>query len=95
MPTEDITVITAGLSATAYVAQKLFGKTLAEMGDDLNCSPKQLERSRTLMMGRYLIFESHATSFGTEQSPTMRFVQSILGDSWHRVAVQMVKTIRP
>lgn len=36
MPTEDITAITAGLVATGYVAQKLFGKTLDEMGDDLN-----------------------------------------------------------
>lgn len=35
MPIED-TAIAAGLAATAYVAQKLFGKTLEEMGDDLN-----------------------------------------------------------
>lgn len=35
MATEDI-AITAGLAASAYVAQKLFGKTLDEMGDDLN-----------------------------------------------------------
>lgn len=39
MATEDI-AITAGLAATAYVAQKLFGKTLDEMGDDLNKSYK-------------------------------------------------------
>ncbi len=39
MPTEEI-AITAGLAASAYVAQKLFGKTLEEMGDDLNRSYK-------------------------------------------------------
>jgi hypothetical protein len=39
MATEEI-AITAGLAATAYVAQKLFGKTLEEMGDDLNRSYK-------------------------------------------------------
>ena len=35
MATEEI-LVTAGLATTAYVAQQLFGKTLAEMGDDLN-----------------------------------------------------------
>ena len=35
MATEEI-LVTAGLTTTAYVAQQLFGKTLAEMGDDLN-----------------------------------------------------------
>jgi hypothetical protein len=39
MATEEI-AITAGLAASAYVAQKLFGKTLEEMGDDLNRSYK-------------------------------------------------------
>lgn len=39
MATGDI-AITAGLAASAYVAQKLFGKTLDEMGDDLNRSYK-------------------------------------------------------
>lgn len=35
MATEDI-VVTGGVATAAYVAQQLFGKTLAEMGDDLN-----------------------------------------------------------
>jgi hypothetical protein len=35
LATEDI-VITGGVASAAYVAQQLFGKTLAEMGDDLN-----------------------------------------------------------
>ena len=35
MATEEIAV-TAGVAGVAYVAQQLFGKTLAEMGDDLN-----------------------------------------------------------
>lgn len=35
MATEQI-LVTAGLATTAYVAKQLFGKTLAEMGDDLN-----------------------------------------------------------
>ncbi len=35
MATEEV-MITAGVAASAYVAQQLFGKTLAEMGDDLN-----------------------------------------------------------
>lgn len=35
MATEDL-AITAGIAGAAYVAQQLFGKTLAEMGDDLN-----------------------------------------------------------
>ena len=29
-------IVTAGLAGGAYIAQQLFGKTLAEMGDDLN-----------------------------------------------------------
>lgn len=32
----DVMVVTAGMAGVAYVAQQLFGKTLAEMGDDLN-----------------------------------------------------------
>lgn len=32
MVTEDLAL----MAGTAYVAQQLFGKTLAEMGDDLN-----------------------------------------------------------
>ena len=32
----DAMVVTAGMAGVAYVAQQLFGKTLAEMGDDLN-----------------------------------------------------------
>lgn len=35
MPSEEI-VVTAGVASAAYVAQQLFGKTLAEMGDDIN-----------------------------------------------------------
>ena len=35
MASEDI-VVTAGVASAAYVAQQLFGKTLAEIGDDLN-----------------------------------------------------------
>ncbi len=35
MPSEEL-VVTAGIASAAYVAQQLFGKTLAEMGDDLN-----------------------------------------------------------
>lgn len=35
MATEDI-IVTGGVATAAYVAQQLFGKTLAEMGDDLN-----------------------------------------------------------
>lgn len=35
MATEDI-ALTAGIAGVAYLAQQLFGKTLAEMGDDLN-----------------------------------------------------------
>lgn len=35
MATEEI-ALTAGVAGVAYVAQQLFGKTLAEMGDDLN-----------------------------------------------------------
>ena len=35
MASEDV-VVTAGVASAAYVAQQLFGKTLAEMGDDLN-----------------------------------------------------------
>ena len=35
MTTEDI-IVTGGVASAAYVAQQLFGKTLAEMGDDLN-----------------------------------------------------------
>jgi hypothetical protein len=35
LATEDI-VVTGGVATAAYVAQQLFGKTLAEMGDDLN-----------------------------------------------------------
>ena len=35
MPSDEV-IIGAGLAASAYVAQQLFGKTLAEMGDDLN-----------------------------------------------------------
>ncbi|PIA66085.1 hypothetical protein [Pseudomonas sediminis] len=35
MASEEI-VLTAGVASAAYVAQQLFGKTLAEMGDDLN-----------------------------------------------------------
>lgn len=35
MATEDI-IVTGGVASAAYVAQQLFGKTLAEMGDDLN-----------------------------------------------------------
>lgn len=35
MATEELAV-TAGIAGAAYVAQQLFGKTLAEMGDDLN-----------------------------------------------------------
>lgn len=35
MPSEEI-IVTAGVASAAYVAQQLFGKTLAEMGDDLN-----------------------------------------------------------
>lgn len=36
MATEDLALVTAGVAGAAYVAQKLFGKTLEEMGDDLN-----------------------------------------------------------
>lgn len=36
MATEDLTLVAAGIASGAYVAQKLFGKTLEEMGDDLN-----------------------------------------------------------
>lgn len=36
MATEDLALVTAGVAGAAYVAQKLFGKTLDEMGDDLN-----------------------------------------------------------
>ena len=35
MATEEF-ALTAGIAGAAYVAQQLFGKTLAEMGDDLN-----------------------------------------------------------
>lgn len=35
MASEDI-IVTGGVATAAYVAQQLFGKTLAEMGDDLN-----------------------------------------------------------
>jgi hypothetical protein len=35
LASEDI-VVAAGVASAAYVAQQLFGKTLAEMGDDLN-----------------------------------------------------------
>lgn len=35
MANEDI-IVTGGVATAAYVAQQLFGKTLAEMGDDLN-----------------------------------------------------------
>jgi hypothetical protein len=35
MPSDEL-LITAGVAASAYVAQQLFGKTLSEMGDDLN-----------------------------------------------------------
>ncbi len=35
MPTEEI-IVAGGVAGTAYVAQKLFGKILDEMGDDLN-----------------------------------------------------------
>jgi hypothetical protein len=35
MATEEI-VLAAGVASAAFVAQQLFGKTLAEMGDDLN-----------------------------------------------------------
>lgn len=35
MATEEL-ALTAGIAGAAYVAQQLFGKTLAEMGDDLN-----------------------------------------------------------
>lgn len=35
MPSEDI-AITAGIAGAAYLAQQLFGKTLAEMGEDLS-----------------------------------------------------------
>lgn len=35
MPSDEI-IVTAGIASAAYVAQQLFGKTLAEMGDDLN-----------------------------------------------------------
>jgi hypothetical protein len=35
LASEEI-VVTAGIASAAYVAQQLFGKTLAEMGDDLN-----------------------------------------------------------
>ena len=35
MASEEI-VVTAGIASAAYVVQQLFGKTLAEMGDDLN-----------------------------------------------------------
>jgi hypothetical protein len=35
LPSEEL-VVTAGIASAAYVAQQLFGKTLAEMGDDLN-----------------------------------------------------------
>lgn len=36
MATEEIAYAAAGLAAAGFVAQKLFGKTLDEMGDDLN-----------------------------------------------------------
>lgn len=36
MATEDLAIMTAGVAGAAFVAQKLFGKTLDEMGDDLN-----------------------------------------------------------
>lgn len=35
MANEDI-IVTGGVATAAYVAKQLFGKTLAEMGDDLN-----------------------------------------------------------
>lgn len=35
MPSEDL-AITAGIAGAAYLAQQLFGKTLAEMGEDLS-----------------------------------------------------------
>jgi hypothetical protein len=42
MPNDQISVLTtAAITATAYVAQKLFGKTLEEMGDDLNKAYKK------------------------------------------------------
>lgn len=39
MASEEI-LVAAGLAGVGYVAQQLFGKTLAEMGDDLNKSYK-------------------------------------------------------
>jgi hypothetical protein len=36
MPSEELVVVAAGVATAGYIAQQLFGKTLAEMGDDLN-----------------------------------------------------------